>query len=265
MAYQVVIAYTKAYSEANITRARSKVRLSRCPDAARATPSCHLIARNQSTARSPSERGTLRHVSWAYIWTTAREYTLTSGRFRLPRRAASRQEDRRDFGLLIVADSRSPMRVDDSLGSIEARIGIFLFFFQDERRKKGRMGMEFVVFLKIVSRLVSARDSAPPLHVRVPPRVWRPALRGSRPRSSNRNTETWRNWPSANVPAKDGALGCRIKTLSRIAVPRWLKWNKFESPSLHTHASVKMDNYQNTSRLLMKKVYSVNLIIISIR
>lgn len=114
MAYQVDIIHfclrKSGTREANITRARLKVRLPRCPDAARATPSCHLIARNQSTARSPSEGGTLRHVFWAYIWTAARGYTLTSGRFRLPRRAASRQEDRRDFGLLIVADSHACRR-----------------------------------------------------------------------------------------------------------------------------------------------------------
>lgn len=93
---------------------------------------------------------------------TARGYTLTSGRFRLPRRAASRREDRSRFRPPRRRRVHvSPMRVDEFLsrGSIEGRGSEFFSFFFSIRREiitdysrgrgeGGERERNFVVFFK---------------------------------------------------------------------------------------------------------------------
>lgn len=147
------------------------------------------------------------------------------------------------------------MRVDDSSESIEARIGIFLFFFsQDERRGKRRM--EFVFLLNCVAACVGTRFRTAS-HVRVPPREFdglpsagaAPALRTGTQEPEGTDRPPMYPWKTAPLDAGS-------KTPSRISVPRWLECvsrTSLNLPSFHTYA-VKMDNRQNTSPLSIKKV-----------
>lgn len=117
---------------------------------------------NQSAARSPTEEGLLRRVFWAYICARHAAYTLTFGRFRLPRsglssRWSSRFRLRRRSDVIRYLADLSPTLIDNP----------DLSSSQDGPFERGE---KLCIFLFKLYRVVPARDSAPPLHVRVPPR-----------------------------------------------------------------------------------------------
>lgn len=152
---------------------------------------------NQSAARSPTKEGLLRRVFWAYICARHAAYTLTFGRFRLPRSGLSSRWSsrfrlrRRSVAVWYLADLSSALIDDPDLSSSQDRS-----FERDER---------LCIFFKIISRCAGTRFRTASSCQGSAPRVWRPALRGSRPRSLNRNTGTPRNWSSADEPVEDGA------------------------------------------------------------
>lgn len=152
---------------------------------------------NQSAARSPSEEGLLQRVFWAYICARHTAYTLTFGRFRLPRSGLSSS---RSLRLRLRRRLRRVRYFADDLESPTPTGDLDLL---SARRRSRARRKNYVYVFKIISRYAGTRFRTASSCQGSAPRVWRPALRGSRPRSLNRNTGTPRNWSSVDEPAED--------------------------------------------------------------
>ena len=121
---------------------------------------CGLIVHNQNAAHSLIEKGLLRRVFWAYLSVPSHGIHLNLWAFPLflglsPRRS-SRFRASSSPNVLVAVGLDSSASIDD-------------LDFPSARWPFNRDKRICIFFIKLY-RNVPARDSAPPLHVRVPPR-----------------------------------------------------------------------------------------------